>query len=47
MLTLLGVQEQTESQWRALISRAGLELVDILHYHKVLRYSIIVARLAE
>lgn len=47
MLTLLGAQERTESQWRALISRAGLELVDILHYHKVLRYSIVVARLPE
>lgn len=46
MLTFLGAQKRTESQWHALIKRAGLKLVDTLHYHKLL-YSIIAASLLE
>ncbi|KAL1971164.1 hypothetical protein VTN77DRAFT_115 [Rasamsonia byssochlamydoides] len=47
MYTMLGALERNEDQWRALLDRAGLKLVDIRTYMPVMRHSIIVAELKE
>ena len=45
MLAMLGAHERTESQWRELLEKAGLKLVDIRPYHPMMRHSVIVAQL--
>ncbi|KAJ5144350.1 OmtB [Penicillium atrosanguineum] len=47
MLAMLGAHERTESQWRSLLDRAGLKLVDIRPYHPMMRHSVIMAQLPQ
>lgn len=43
MYAMLGAMERSESQWRSLLDKAGLRLVEIKTYSPVMRHSIIVA----
>ncbi|KAK4111488.1 hypothetical protein N656DRAFT_799320 [Canariomyces notabilis] len=47
MYAMLGALERTEEQWRALLDRAGLRIVEIKTYSPVMRHSIIVAEPKE
>ena len=43
MYTMLGALERTVEQWRTLLDRSGLKLVEIRTYQPVMRHSIIIA----